>query len=119
MNPTLLINFTDGIRDASPNNLPLTVNGVSLAPGQFGDGGDFTNGTIVTPPIAILGNFTLELWVAAGSAGILWEIGSDSTTHACPVPCGVARPTSSSWPSTRYATCICIDPKRIARPIEP
>jgi len=90
MNPTLLINFTDGIRDASPNNLPLTVNGVSIAPGQFGDGGDFTNGTITTPPITILGDFTLELWILAGSSGILW----DMSPAKCPVPCGIARPTS-------------------------
>jgi len=90
MNPALLINFTDGIRDASPNNLPLTVNGVSLAPGQFGLGGDFTSGTIITPPIVILGNFTLEFWILAGSSGILWDI----SAAKCPVPCGIARPAS-------------------------
>jgi len=90
MNPTLLINFTDRVRDASPNNLSLTVNGVSLAPGQFGDGGDFTNGTVVTPSIAIPADFTLELWVAGGSEGILW----DMSPAKCPVACGIARPTS-------------------------
>lgn len=117
MNPTLLINFTDGIRDASPNNLPLTVNGVSLSPGQFGEGGDFTNGKIITPPIALLQeNFTLELWIAGGSAGILWQIGSERS-GTCPVPCGVARPLNSSWPSPGYTACICINPRRIAIPI--
>jgi len=90
MNPTLLINFTDGIRDASPNNLPLTANGVSLVPGQFDLGGDFTNGKIITPSIDIPADFTLELWVAAGSAGILWDI----SPSKCPVPCGIARPAS-------------------------
>jgi len=90
MNPTLLINFTDGIRDASPNNLPLTVNGVSLAPGQFGEGGDFTHGTIITPPLELTEDFTLELWILAGSSGILW----DMSAAKCPVPCGIARPAS-------------------------
>jgi len=90
MNPTLLINFTDGIRDASPNNLPLTVNGVSIAPGQFDLGGDFTNGTITTPPIELTADFTLELWILAGSSGILW----DMSPSKCPVPCGIARSAS-------------------------
>jgi len=90
MNPTLLINFTDGIRDASPNNLPLTVNGVSLAPGQFGEGGDFTHGTIITPPLELTEDFTLELWILAGSSGILW----DMSAAKCPVACGIARPAS-------------------------
>ena len=117
MNPTLLVNFTDGIRDASPNNLPLTHSGVSLAPGQFGLGGDFTNGTITTPPIGITGSFTLELWIAAGSAGILCNFGSTTRRDLCPVPCGVARPLNSSWPSPGSFACICINPRRIAIPI--
>jgi len=117
MNPTLLINFTDGIRDASPNNLPLTHSGVSLAPGQFGLGGDFTHGTITTPPIGLSENFTLELWIAAGSAGILCNFGSTTRRALCPVPCGVARPLNSSWPSPGYTACICINPRRIAIPI--
>jgi hypothetical protein len=91
MNPTLLINFTDGIRDASPNNLPLIVNGVSLVPGQFDLGGDFTNGTITTPSLELSADFTLELWVEAGSSGILWDMSADDK---CPVPCGIARPVN-------------------------
>jgi hypothetical protein len=91
MNPTLLINFTNGIRDASPNNLTLTVTSISTSPGQFGDGGDFTTGTIVTPSINLPADFTLELWIAAGSSGILWDMSDDK----CPVPCGIAQPASN------------------------
>jgi hypothetical protein len=90
MNPTLLINFTDGIRDASPSNRPLTVTSVSISPGQFGDGGDFTSGTVITPPLNLSTDFTLELWVEAGSTGILW----DMSPAKCPVPCGVAQPAN-------------------------
>lgn len=92
MNPDLLINFTEGIRDASPNNRSVSTSGtVALVPGQFGDGGDFTSGKIITPSLDIDADFTLELWIAAGSSGILWDMSADTK---CPVPCGSVRPVN-------------------------
>lgn len=95
MNPALLINFTEGIRDASPNNRTVSTSGtVALVAGQFGDGGDFAAGQIQIPDAPALklpADFTLEFWIDGSGEGSIWD---KQVTVTCPVPCGSPRPVT-------------------------
>lgn len=95
MNPDLLINFTEGIRDASPNNRSVSTSGtVALVAGQFGDGGDFTDGLLQIPDAPALrlpADFTLEFWVNGSGEGTIWD---KRISDDCPVPCGMPKPAT-------------------------
>lgn len=87
MTTLFLLNFVDGVRDASPFNRPIAVKGtLSLAPGQFGEGADFTLGSLGAL-VPLPGDFTVEFWIDGSGVGTILEKVGDP----CPVPCGMPR----------------------------